>query len=210
MAVVSLPLIIQNSIIFVSAYLLSPAVIFGRSGNRKRGMRSDRRKNLEAVLCVLLRSCCLQHKGVFCHFTRFWVRPISIPEIAKYLGICTRTVSRCLADLVDLGLIECKQIKRKNPITMQFEVSIGLRRFTDKFWKAIGQLEKYRQATKWAVENGKRRFTCPFKVVSLKTKKIFYQAKEVVEDTVNNLSEGAKRAQFWCDKIRKDIKRSIK
>lgn len=205
MAVASLPLVIQDSIRFVTAYLLTPAVLFGRSGDRKRGMRSDRRANIEAVLGVLLRSCCLQHKGIFCHFTRFWVRPLSIPEIAKYLDICAKTVARCLADLVDLGLIECKQIKRKNPVTGQFEVSIGIRRFTDKFWEAIGQLEKYRQAEKWAVINGRRKFTCPFKAISLKLKDTFKQAGELAGNVLNTLSEGAMRAQYWCNKIRKNI-----
>ena len=206
MALSSLPLVIQDSLNFISSYLLSAAVVFGRSGDRKRGMRSDRRANIEAVLGVLLRSCCLQHKGVFCHFSRFWVRPLSIPEIAKYLGICTKTVARCLADLVDLGLIECRQIKRKNPLTGQFEVSIGIRRFTDDFWKAIGQLEKYRQAEKWALEHGRRKFLCPFKAISLKVKDTFKQAGELVGDVLGSLSEGAMRAQFWCDKIRKNLK----
>lgn len=201
MAVASLPLVIQDSIRFVTAYLLTPAVIFGRSGDRKRGMRSDRRENIEAVLCVLLRACSLQHNGVFCHFTRFWVRPLSIPEIAKYLDICARTVARCLANLVDLGLIECKQIKRKNPVTGQFEVSIGIRRFTDKFWKAIGQLEKYRQAEKWALEHGRRKFLCPFKTISIKMKNTVKQAGAIAKDVLNNLSEGAMRTQFWCNKI---------
>ena len=206
MAIASLPRLIQDSLGFIAAYLLTPAVMFGRSGNRKRGMRSDRRQNLEAVLCVLLRACSFQHNGIFCHFTRFWVRPLSIPEIAKYLGICTKTVARCLADLVDLGLIECRQIKRKNPLTGQFEVSIGIRRFTDNFWKAIGQLEKYRQAEKWALEHGRRKFLCPFKAISVKAKETFKQAGEMVGDVLKTLSEGAMRAQFWCDKIRESIR----
>lgn len=200
MALSSLPFVIQDSIRFVAAYLLTPAVSFGRSGNRKRGMRSDRRKNIELVLIVLLRACSLQHNGIFCHFTRFWVRPLSIPEIAKYLGICAKTVARCLADLVDLGLIECHQIKRKNPTTGQFEVSIGIRRFTDKFWEAIGQLEKYRQAEKWALEHGRRKFLCPYKAISLKVKDTFKQAGLVVKNVLNTISEGIIHTQNWRDK----------
>lgn len=201
MALSSLPLVIQDSLNFISSYLLSTAVVFGRSGDRKRGMRSDRRANIEAVLGVLLRSCCLQHKGVFCHFSRFWVRPLSIPEMAKYLEICTKTVSRCLADLADLGLIECHQIKRKNPLTGQFEVSIGIRRFTDKFWEAIGQLEKYRQAEKWALENGRRKFRCPFKGISLKAKETIQQANKLIGNVLGNLSAEAMRVQQNCQSI---------
>ena len=206
MALSSLPLVIQDSLNFISSYLLSAAIVFGRSGDRKRGMRSDRRANIEAVLGVLLRSCSLQHKGIFCHISRFWVRPLSIPEMAKYLGLCAKTVARCLADLADLGLIECTQIKRKNPATGQFEVSIGIRRFTDNFWKAIGQLEKYKQAEKWALEHGRRKFICPFKTISLKMKNTVKQAGNILGSLLNNLSEGAMRAQFWCNKIRKNIK----
>lgn len=201
MAIASLPLVIQDSLKFVAAYLLTPSVIFGRSGNRHRGMRSDRRINIEAVLCVLLRSCCLQHKGIFCHFTRFWVRPLSIPEIAKYLGICARTVSRCLSDLVDLGLIECRQIKRRNPVTGVFEVSIGIRRFTNKFWEAIGQLEKYKQAEEWAMRNGRRKLLFPFKQISLRIKQTAQSAKDLVKDTMGNLSAEAIRVQRNCQSI---------
>ena len=206
MALTSLPLVLQDSLNFISSYLLSAAVVFGRSGDRKRGMRSDRRANIEAVLGVLLRSCSLQHNGIFCHFTRFWVRPLSIPEIAKYLGICTKTVARCLADLVDLGLIECRQIKRKNPLTGQFEVSIGIRRFTDKFWKAIGQLEKYRQAEKWSLEHGRRKFTCPFKAISLKMKDTAKNASSIVDDVIKNLSDSVILGKYWCNKIHNNIR----
>lgn len=206
MAVASLPLVIQDSINFVSAYLLSKAVVFGRSGDRKRGMRSDRRQNIESVLCVLLRSCCLQHGGIFCHFTRFWVRPISIPEIASYLNICARTVARCLADLVDLGLIECQQIKRKNPTTGQLEVSVGLRKFTNKFWEAIGQLEKYRQAQEWALKNGRRKFLLPFKSISTKIKDTAKRAGDIAKSVLGSLSEDALRVKSHCDKIREMIR----
>ena len=198
MAAASLPLVIQDSLKFISSYLLSTAVAFGRSGDHQRRMRSDRRANIEAILGVLLRSCCLQHKGIFCHFTRFWVRPLSIPEISQYIGVCTKTVARCLADLVDLGLIECNQIKRKNQLTGQFEVSIGIRRFTDKFWTAIGQLEKYRQAEKWALEHGRRKFLCPFKQISLGIKQTTQSAKILVKETLGNLSAEAMRVQQNC------------
>lgn len=197
----ALPLVIQDSLKFISSYLLSAAVVFGRSGNHQRGMREDRRLNIEAVLGVLLRSCCLQHKGIFCHFSRFWVRPISIPEIAQYIGVCTKTVARCLADLVDLGLIECSQIKRKNPLTGQFEVSIGIRRFTDKFWEAIGQLEKYKQAEKWALRNGRRKFLCPFKQISLQIKQTAQSAKNLVKETLGNLSAEAMKVKENCQSI---------
>lgn len=201
MAVASLPLIIKDSLGFISAYLLSPAVMFGRSGISPRAMRSDRRGNLQKVLAVLIRGCCLQHDGIICHITRFWVRPLSISEIAKYVGICTRTVARCLADLVDLGLIECYQIKRKNPITGQFEVSIGIRKFTDKFWTAIGQLEKYREAEKWAKKNGKRKFLCPFKQIGESIKQAAQSANTLAKKAIKGLETDAMKIRKNCNAI---------
>lgn len=201
MAVASLPLIIQDSLNFISAYLLSPAVMFGRSGKSPRAMRSDRRGNLQKVLAVLIRGCCLQHGGIICHMTRFWVRPLSIPEIAAYVGVCARTVARCMADLVDLGLIECSQIKRKNPITGQIEVSIGIRRFTDKFWEAIGQLEKYKEAEKWAKKNGKRKFLCPFKQVGATIKQAAQSASTLAHKAIKGLESDAMKIRQNCNKI---------
>lgn len=201
MAVASLPLIIQDSLGFISAYLLSPAVMFGRSGKSPRAMRSDRRGNLQKVLAVLIRGCCLQHGGIICHMTRFWVRPLSIPEIAAYVGVCARTVARCLADLVDLGLIECHQIKRKNPITGQIEVSIGIRKFTNKFWEAIGQLEKYRQAEKWAKKNGRRRFLCPFKQIGATIKQAAQSASGLAKKAIKGLESDAMKIHQNCNKI---------
>lgn len=201
MAVASLPLIIKDSLGFISAYLLSPAVMFGRSGKSSRAMRSDRRSNLQAVLAVLIRGCCLQHDGIICHITRHWVRPLSIPEIAAYVGVCARTVARCMADLVDLGLIECSQIKRKNPITGQIEVSIGIRRFTDKFWEAIGQLEKYKEAEKWAKKNGKRKFLCPFKQIGATIKQAAQSVNSLAKKTIKGLESDAMKIHQNCQAI---------
>lgn len=189
MSACSLPIVLQSCLNVLAFYLSSPDVRFGRSGKRLRGMRSDRRNNILAVAAVLIRSCCLQHGGVFCRIEKGWARLISIPEMAARAGIVTRTVSRCLADLVDLGLIECKQIKRKNPITGQLEVSVGIRRFTNKFWKMVNLAKLFDDSIKWAKENGKRRLIVPFKKISLKLKKTYQGVDQLVKSFMKDLTK---------------------
>ncbi len=60
-----------------------------------------------------------------------------VSEIASYCGLFDKTVFSCLTDLKDLGLIESQQIKRKNPVSGQLKVSLGIRRFTAKFWDLL-------------------------------------------------------------------------
>lgn len=201
----SLPIVLQTALSFLDTFLLSHQVRYGRSGARHRGMRSDRRNNLMAVITVLIRGCALQHGGIICLITKGWVRPLTLAEIACLAGISVRTVSRCIQDLLDLGLICTKQIKRKNPQTGQFEVSYGIRYFTKKFWKVLGLNREYDKSCQWAKANGHRRLILPFKGVSLKVKETFSKAGDLVKSALGNLSEGALRAQYWCDKIRKKI-----
>lgn len=189
----SLPIVLQEALSFLETFLLSNAVKFGRSGERHRAMRSDRRKNILAVAVVLLRGCCLQHDGVICHFSGLWVRPLSIPEIATLAQVCPKTVSRCIADLVDLGLLKSKQIKRKNYRTGEIEVSIGIRHFTEKFWKALGLLDDYKKAVAWAKENAKRFFVMPFKGVREKIKSTVMAAKNIVGQVMENLNSDQRR-----------------
>ena len=181
MATIALPLVLRIALDLLSGYLSSHAVVFGRSGARHRGMRSDRRNNILGVAVVLLRACSLQYKGLTCHYSGLWMRPLTIMEIATLAQICRKTVSRCLADLVDLGLIECYQIKRRNPKTGQLEVSIGIRRFTEKFWKAIGLWDLYQKSCRWAEKNGKRKIVIPFKKISLKVKETYSSSGSIIK-----------------------------
>lgn len=208
MVAISLPIVLQNALALLVPFLTSHAVKYGRSGERHRAMRSDRANNILTVVTAMLRGCSLQHGGVICHFSGLWVRPLTIAEIATLAQICPKTVSRCIADLVDLGLIECTQIKRKNPRTGLFEVSIGIRKFTEKFWKAIELWDLFVKSCQWAKEHGRRRLIMPFKVVSLKINNTVKHASTLVGDVLNNLSEGAIRTKFWCNKILKNINKS--
>ncbi|MCM1225221.1 MAG: hypothetical protein NC548_63295 [Lachnospiraceae bacterium] len=191
----SLPIVLQEALSFLGSFLLSRGVKFGRSGERQRAMRSDRRENILAVASVLLRGCCLQHEGIICHFSGLWVRPMSIPEIATLAQVCPKTVSRCIADLVDLGLLKSTQIKRKNYRTGQIEVSIGIRHFTEKFWDALGLLEDYKKAVAWAKENAKRYLVMPFKGVHQKIKSTVTAAKNIVNQVMENLTPDQQRVR---------------
>lgn len=196
-----LPIVLQSGLALLSGYLDTHAVKYGRSGERHRGMRCDRKNNILNVSSVMLRGCCLQHDGLICHFSGMWVRPMCIAEIATMAKICKKTVSRCIADMVDLDLIETTQIKRKNPKTGEVEVSIGIRRFTKKFWKALGLWDLFKQGCQWAKEHGRRRLVMPFKSVSLKVKSSFNKAGKVVQAVLGELSEEQKRVKYNCNLI---------
>lgn len=210
MPAATLPIVLQTALSFLATYLASHAVAYGRSGNRQRGMRSDRRNNILAVATAMIRGCCLQHDGVICQFFGNFVRPMSIAEFATLAQICPKTVSRCIGDMKDLGLIECIQIKRKNPKTGQFEVSIGIRRFTKKFWKALGLWDFFQKSCTWAKEHGKRKLVMPFKGVSLKVKNTCTAAKDTVKSVLAGISEEAQRVKYNCDKIREMLRNKNK
>lgn len=214
MAGVSLPFIIQDSLNRFEAYLSSASVIFGRSGDRQRGMRSDRLGNIVKLVGAMLHGCCIQHDGVVCHITRFWARPMTIAELARLAGMTAITAARCMADLVDLELVESRQVKRKNQETGQLEVSVGLRCFTPKFWEALGLLEKFKAAVEWAKKNARRKFILPFKGISLKAKeaaehvgtvanKVLRDMKDAAEEAA---SEATNTALEWIAKIRERLR----
>ena len=197
-----LPLPLQQAINHLSSFLSSHAIRYGRSGSRHRGMRSDRRQNILAIATAMLHGASLQHDGLICLITRFWARPMSIAEMAHMAGICAKTASRCLADMQDLGLIECTQIKRRNKETGLLEVSIGIRRFTKKFWQALGLWDLYQQSVKWAKERAQRKLVMPFKSVSCKAKQAAKKAGGVVKAALGKMVDpDANRVRMNCQKI---------
>lgn len=197
----SLPIVLQSALSSLESFLSSHAVLYGRSGDNNKAMRSDRLKSLLAVVTVLLRGCCLQHEGTFCHISTLWARPLSLAEIACMAGVCSKTVSRCFDDLINLGFLESSQIKRRNPKTGKFEVSVGLRHFTEKFWAALGLLADYKKAVKWAKENAKRRLIVPFKTVSKKIKSAGVSTKYILKPVLAALDSDHMRVKQQCSKI---------
>lgn len=197
------PLPIAQALSQLGAYLASHSVRYGRSGPRHRAMRCDRRKNILAVASAMLRGCSLQHDGLVCLITAQWSRPLCLAEIASLTGKCTKTVSRSISDMVDLGLITTEQIKRRNPITGLLEVSIGIRRFTPKFWQVLGLLDLYKKSVEWAKKHARRKLLMPFKVVPCKVKQAANSAASIVKTAMGNLAhEQAEKVKANCAKIR--------
>lgn len=184
----NLPLVITFALSLIEDYLCSYAVKYGRSGERHRGMRSDRRRNILTVLTILIKACDLKYSGIFCKITRFWSRPLTVAEIAYMARLSVKTVGRCIADLVDLGLVECEQIKKKNKVTGLLDVSIGIRRFTAKFWSTLGLADKFEEGCQWAKANARRKLFMPFKSISMKLKKTYSSAGNIAKSMLKGLS----------------------
>lgn len=172
-----------------------------------RAMRFERKECVVKFLTVVLLSTSLQHDGAVCYLNDRWVKPKTLKEMAEEAEISYYQAKRCLALLKELGYISSKQIKRKNRISGKFEVSPGLRYLTEKFWQAVGLWTLFKQSVAWAKKNCKRMFLMPFKAITLAEKTVT-QAAEVVGDVMKNLTEGASRAQFWCNKILNDIRQN--
>lgn len=127
---------------------------------------------------------------------------MSIAEIATLTGVCSKTVGNCISDMIDLGLIECSQIKRRNKETGRLEVSIGIRRFTDKFWRALGLYDLYKKSVDWAKKEARRKLLMPFKSVSCKAKQAVSTAKQIVNKVLGSLDNPeSKRIKFGCQLI---------
>ena len=146
-----------------------------------RAMRQERQDSMTKFLRAMLLSCSLQHDGAICRIHDEWVKPKTIEELAEQAEISFFQAKRCLADLRAGEYITSKQIKRKNKINGQVEVSPGLRFFTQKFWEELGLWELFQKSMAWAKKYCKRLFIMPFKAIqNLKPEKTFKQAGEVV------------------------------
>lgn len=201
-----LPLFLSECLKKIPNLVNSALFRFGRSGDRMRSMRADRMDNHIKVLTCLMRSCSLKHDGLFCHIDQNWERPMMVSEIADYCGLSDKTVFRCMADLKDLGLIESQQIKRKNPVSGQLEVSIGIRRFTAKFWELLRVKLWFKNACEWAKKNAKRRLLMPFKVIKQKVKKTFTEVKDLANSFLQGLTADALRVRQNCEFIQQALR----
>ena len=197
----AIPFVLQKAIDFLPFFVISIAK--ARPG-LIRAMRSDRQECMIKFLTAILLATSLQHDGAVCYINESWVKPKTLAELAESAGISYSQAKRCLALLVQLGFIVSKQIKRKNPINSQFEVTPALRYLTPKFWQAVGLFDLFKRSVAWAKKNCRRMLLMPFKVIKL-AEKIVKQVGAVVEDVMQNLSDDALRVQYWCNKIRNSI-----
>lgn len=209
----SLPILIAYALERISRVLHSRSILYGREGLNAKAMRSDRLVNLLAVVEVLIRNVFFQADGLICHVDKKWARPLCIAEIASWLveKICYKTVSRCLDDLVKLGLIEKSQIKRKCVVSGNLQVSNSLIRFTPKFWKLLKLDKLFDDSVKWAKEHGTRKLIMPFKTIVQKVKNTCQSAKDLTTKVLKDLSnfdDGVTRVKFHCDRIRAMLKQN--
>lgn len=166
-----------------------------------RGMRSDRRVNFFRLLSALLCSVSLQHSGALCIINGRYVRPITREDMARKTGLSIPTIDRLLEQLRAWGYLESKQIKRKNKINGIFEVSPGLRFFTDKFWKEFSLLDMFKKSVSWAKKHCSRSFSLKFKSISLKSRELFSTVKEVLHPVLKALNPKNEKIQVECHKI---------
>ena len=210
----AIPLPLQKGIDFVPFFIefLSRARI-----GLIRCMRKERKEALKKFLTVLILSTSLQHDGAICYITDTTAKPKTLQELAAEAGISFAQAKRCLALLKDFGYIASKQIKRKNRINGEFEVSPALRVLTKKFWQKIGLWELYQESMAWAKKHCRRYFIMPFKAIKLAEKTLKQVGglvggvlksmhKEAEQQAIKAETEGQKRAKFWCNKIINDLR----
>ena len=160
----ALPLPIHKAIEFIPLFIAT--ILKCRPGSI-RSMRSDRQECLAKFLKILLLSTSLQHDGAIVYLNDRWAKPKTLQEMAEEAGISYAQAKRCLALLKQLGYISSKQIKRKNKITGQLEVSPALRFLTCKFWQACKLWDLFKQSMAWAKKHIRRYLFMPFKAISL-------------------------------------------
>lgn len=166
-----------------------------------RAMRPERQDSMTRLLTAMLLSCSLQHDGAICHINDKWAKPKTVEELAEQAKISFSNAKRCLSDLKKMGYITSRQIKRKNRISGQIEVSPGLRFFTSKFWMELRLWDLFRQSMEWAKKHCKRKFLMPFKGIKTKVGNTMKQAGEIAGEVLKTLSADSQRTKFWCNKI---------
>lgn len=166
-----------------------------------RGMRCDRRESFTRLLRVLVCSVSLQHGGAICAINGRFVRPLTRDDMAQKTDLSIPTIDRLLEQLREWGYLESKQIKRKNKINGIFEVSPGLRFFTDKFWQEFTLLDMFKKSVSWAKKHCSRSFSLKFKTISLKSKELFSTAKEILHPVLKSLNPENEKIKTECHKI---------
>lgn len=204
----AIPLPLEKAVAFIPNFVAS--ITKSRPG-LVRAMRSDRQECLCKFLKIILLSTSLQHDGAVIYLNERWAKPKTLQEIAEEAGISYAQAKRCLALLKQLGYITSKQIKRKNRITGQLEVSPALRVLTYKFWQAVGLLDLYKSSVAWAKKHVRRFLHMPFKAI-----KTAENAVKTVGGLVGNVlkvmamtAEQEKEAnRNWREKMRNNFRQN--
>lgn len=180
-----------------------------------RSMRSERQAAMIKFLTALLLSTSLQHDGAVCYVSEKWAKPKTLEELAEDSGISYASAKRCMALLTQLDYLTSKQIRRKNKVNGQLEVSPGLRFLTRKFWQSVGLWELYKQSVAWAKKHIRHCFYLPFKAVK-QAENTVKQVGSIMDDVLKTMrltvqkekTEGQKKAKFWCNKILTELRQN--
>lgn len=183
----ALPLPIHKAIEFIPLFIAT--ILKCRPGSI-RSMRSDRQECLAKFLKILLLSTSLQHDGAIVYLNDRWAKPKTLQEMAEEAGISYAQAKRCLALLKQLGYLSSKQIKRKNKITGQLEVSPALRFLTRKFWQACKLWDLFKQSMSWAKKHIRRYLFMPFKAINFGENTV-KKAGNIVQGVLNILHTAA-------------------
>lgn len=194
----ALPLPLQRAIDSLPSFISS--ISKARPG-LIRAMRSERKAAMLGILKAVLLSTSLQHDGAVCQVNDKWAKPKTVEELAEDAGVSYAAAKRCLSFLAQLGYLESRQIKRKNKVNGQLEVSPGLRFLARKFWLSVGLWELYKQSVAWAKKHCSRSFSIKFKSISLKSRELFSTAKEVLQPVLKSLDLENKKIKNECNKI---------
>lgn len=184
----SLPLLLQKALESVSALVES---LSHARPDCIRAMRPERKKSLEKLLICMLRSCSLQHDGTLVAVNGPYARPKTVREYAVQCGLTVDNVKNCLADLRALNYLAGKQIKRKNPVSGQLEVTPGLRQFTEKFWRDLGLWDLFQEQVAWAKKHATKKLLLPFRAVKAKLQDTAKSAGQVVKQVMDKLKKAA-------------------
>ena len=204
----AIPLPLQKAIDFLPIFI--ECLVRARRG-LIRCMRVERREAMVKFLKVILLSTSLQHDGAVVYLNDRWAKPKTLQELAEEAGLSYAQAKRCLALLKELEFITSKQIKRKNKLTGQLEVSPALRCLTRKFWQKIGLWDLYKQSVAWAKKHVKRALYIPFKALTF-IEKTAKTAGNIVNDLLNIMQIAAKQEKDanrnWREKMRTCFKQT--
>lgn len=182
----SLPLLLQKANEALSSFVES---LSHARPDCVRAMRPERKNSLIKLLSCMIQSCSLQHGGTLVAINGPYARPKTIKEFAVQSGLSVDNIKNCLADLRALDYLSGKQIKRKNPISGQLEVTPGLRQFTQKFWQDLGLLDLFKEQVEWAKKRARKKLFLPFRAVKAKLQETAKSAGQVVKQVMGKLQK---------------------
>lgn len=120
------------------------------SSDRQRAMRSDRRRNITAVLVFLLQHCDIASGRLVRRISEREYATLTPAYVAEKLNLSTKTVIRVYEILTRLGLLETEQQQKRfslpKPHGKLMLFTACVRRLTNKLWSICGLYELLKKA----------------------------------------------------------------